>query len=642
MRGSNAHLFMTTKLPALPVTTPGDRLAGLDGLRAVAVTLVVLFHLGAGVLPGGYIGVDVFFPISGFLITALLLRERDVAGAVDIARFWRRRVRRLLPALALVVLVCSAAAFVLGGDVLVGLGRQVLGASTFSYNWLAIADGTSYLDATTPELLRNLWSLAVEEQFYLVWPLLLVALWLVPSRRFRLGFVVAVAVASAVFMAVLAADSASTTRAYYGTDSHSFGLALGAALAIARHEWPGFAVPETRRGRVLGGLLGLVAIGGLVAIALTMPAESATTYQGGLARVAALSVVAIAMATVPGGLLGRALDVQPLRWIGQRSYGIYLWHWPVFVLVGAAAPAGERSPEALWTMGAIALAITLVASALSYRFVELPVRRQGFRASLRVFTMQWRRDRWGLRRGAAARATVVTVAFVAVASLSVGALATAPGDGLAEARIRAGAAAIAAAEARENAPTPTPTADAAPSLPRGDQMVAIGDSVMLAVAPELTAAFPGIVIDAVVSRQMSAAPAIVQQMVDAKAMRRYLVIGLGTNGSISADTLREVKSIVGRKTQIVLVNVQAPRGWTPGNNEILAGYADQARSVELADWHTAIQPRLDLLARDQIHAGGPTGGGIYVDALSAALLRLVDQPELAGGPHDSGDKPAER
>jgi peptidoglycan/LPS O-acetylase OafA/YrhL len=641
MRGSNAHPFMTTKLPALPVTTPGDRLAGLDGLRAIAVTLVVLFHLGAGVLPGGYVGVDIFFPISGFLITALLLRERDIAGAVDVVTFWQRRIRRLLPALALVVLVCSAAAFVLGGDVLVGLGRQVLGAATFSYNWLAIADGASYLDATTPELFRNLWSLAVEEQFYLVWPVLVVALWLVPSRRFRLGFVVAVAVASAVFMAVTAAGSGSSTRAYYGTDTHSFGLALGAALAIARHEWPGFGVPQTRRGRVLGGLLGLAAIGGLVAVAVVMPAESATTYRGGLARVAALSVVAIAMATVPGGLLGRSLDLQPLRWIGQRSYGIYLWHWPVFVLVGAAAPAAP-STERPWIVGGVALGITVVASALSYRFVELPVRRQGFRGSLHVFTMQWRRDRWGVRRGAAARATVVTAAFVTVSALTVGALATAPGDGLAEARIRAGAAAIAAAEARENAPVPEPTADATPSLPAGDQIVAIGDSVMLAVAPELTAAFPGIAIDAVVSRQMSSAPAIVQQLVDAKAMRRYLVIGLGTNGSISGDTLREVKDIVGRRTQIVLVNVQAPRGWTPVNNEILAGYAAQMRSVELADWYTAIQPRLDLLARDQIHAGGPTGGGIYVDALSAALLRLVDQPELAGGPHESGDKPSER
>ena len=630
---------MTFKNYVAPVSTPADRLAGLDGLRAVAVTLVVLFHLGAGVLPGGYLGVDIFFPISGFLITTLLLRERTTSGGIDVLQFWQRRARRLLPALALVLLVCSAAAFVIGGDVLVNIGRQVLGAATFSYNWLSISEGASYLDSTTPELFRNLWSLAVEEQFYLVWPLVVILLWMVPFRWVRLSFVVAVAVASAVSMGVLFTGG-DATRVYYGTDTHSFGLALGAALAIARHEWPRFAIAHSRGDRAIGGLIGLLAIGSLVVLALTMPADDASTYPGGLALVAALSTVAIAMATVPGALLGRALDLQPLKWIGQRSYGIYLWHWPVFVLVAGAMPPDARSAQMLWLIGGVALVITLVAATLSYAFLETPIRQRGFRVTARVFVTQWRRDRWGVRRGAWVRASLVAAAFVTVTALTVGAVATDPGDGMAEARIRAGEAAIAAAEARAaRHPAPPP---ATPMLPRGDQMVAIGDSVMLAVAPELTAAFPGITVDAVVSRQMSAAPAIVQSMVDAKTMKPFLVLGLGTNGSIDVDTLQQVKRIVGRRTEIVLVNVQAPRGWTPAVNDILGSYAQRVRTVELADWHAAIQPHLDVLAHDQIHAGGPAGGAIYVEALSAALMRLVDQPAIDGGPHESGDKPAER
>ncbi|WP_184232777.1 acyltransferase family protein [Conyzicola lurida] len=627
---------MTSTLTSPPVRFTGDRLAGLDGLRAIAVTLVVLFHVGAGLLPGGYLGVDIFFPVSGFLITSLLLRERTATGGIDVLGFWRRRARRLLPALALVLLACGAAAFFVGGDVLVGIGRQMLGASTFSYNWLAIADGGSYLDATTPELFRNLWSLAVEEQFYLVWPLLVVLLWAVPSRRFRLGFVLLVAAASALGMALLAADGA-TTRVYYGTDTHSFGLALGAALAIVRHDWPGALLPTTRRERAFVGAGGLVAVAALVAIAMWMPESGSSMYEGGLARVAVFSVIAIACVTVPGSLLGRSLDAQPLRWIGERSYGLYLWHWPVFVLVTAAQPSDA---SALVTALA-AVAITVVVSALSYRFVEQPIRRIGLRAGASRFTRQWRRDHWGRDRAAFTRATVVSVAAVAALALSIGAIASDPGDGLAEARIRAGAAAIAEAEAREAAEaTPAPTV--APDLPSGDKITAIGDSVMLAVAPELTAAFPGISIDAVVSRQMSAAPGIVQGLVDSKQMRPYLLLGLGTNGSISADTLQKVKDIVGRRTQIVLVDVQAPRGWTDGVNTILHGYADRMRTVELARWQEAIQPRLDLLAQDQIHAGGPVGGGIYVGAVSDALTRLVEQPELNGGPHDSGDKIAER
>jgi hypothetical protein len=293
-------------------------------------------------------------------------------------------------------------------------------------------------------------------------------------------------------------------------------------------------------------------------------------------------------------------------------------------------------------VGGAALAITLAASALSYAFVEAPVRRQGFRTSGRVFVLQWRSDRWGMRRGAWLRASLVTAALVTVTALTVGAVVSDPGDSLAAARIRAGEAAIAAAEARAASPSPTPPPTLDPSLPSGDQMVAIGDSVMLAVAPELTAAFPGITIDAVVSRQMRSAPEIVQAMVDAKTMKPFLVLGLGTNGPIDVDTLQQIKQIVGRRTEIVLVNVQAPRGWTPGVNDILGAYAQRLRTVELADWHAVIQPHLDVLAGDQIHAGGAAGGGIYVDELKAALLRLVDQPDLGVGPHDSGDKPAER
>jgi peptidoglycan/LPS O-acetylase OafA/YrhL len=627
---------MTVTSPAFPVSTPGDRLAGLDGLRAIAVTLVILFHLGPGVLPGGYVGVDVFFPISGFLITTLLLRERASTGRIAIAAFWRRRARRLLPALGVLLLVCCGAAFVIGGDVLVELGRQVLGAVTFSYNWLAVADGSAYLDSTTPELFRNLWSLAVEEQFYLVWPLLLAGIWLVPSRMFRVAFVAAVAVASALAMAMLASTGA-TTRLYYGTDTHSFGLALGAAWAIARHQWPSFGIPRTRPTRALAGVGGVIAIAGLVVLAIVLPEDGEAVYLGGLAAVAVLTMAAIAAATVPGSLLGRSLDVQPLRWIGERSYGLYLWHLPVFVLVTAALPLWDRTGSGGWALGGIALAITVVAAALSYRLVETPIRRNGLRASLRVFVGQWRSDRWGVRRGAFVRATLVSVAAVCATALTVGAVASDPGTGQAEDRISAGQSLV-DSEPKPAAPPPAPVADAPPAIPTGDQVVAIGDSVMLAVAPELTQSFPGIYIDAVVSRQMASAPEIVQSLVDQGAMRPYLVLGLGTNGPISGDTLAQVKRIVGPATRIVIVNVQAPRGWTEGVNGTLADYADHTRNVQLANWHDAIQPHLSALAADQIHAGGPVGGGIYVEAVSAAMLTLAQEPEFDRGPNFFGDE----
>lgn len=222
--------------PAPASTAPG-RFAGLDGLRAIAVLTVIVFHLTPGVMPGGYLGVDLFFVISGFLITALLLREREKNGRIRLLDFWRRRARRLLPALGILLLACCSAALLVGGNVLVDLGRQVLGAATFSSNWLSIAGEHSYFTESNPELFRNLWSLAVEEQFYLIWPLALLALLFVPKRSIRIGIVAAIAVGSAVAMALLYLPGGDATRVYYGTDTHSFGLAIGAVLALASQRW---------------------------------------------------------------------------------------------------------------------------------------------------------------------------------------------------------------------------------------------------------------------------------------------------------------------------------------------------------------------------------------------------------------------
>jgi hypothetical protein len=213
--------------------------------------------------------------------------------------------------------------------------------------------------------------------------------------------------------------------------------------------------------------------------------------------------------------------------------------------------------------------------------------------------------------------------------------------GAAESRIREGAERVSQASATLT-PIPTPTPPPVDAPPTGDQVVAIGDSVMLAVAPELQAAYPGIFIDATVSRQMTSAPAIVQDLVDRHVMRPYLLLGLGTNGSFDPALLQRVQAIAGPRTRIVLVNVQAPRGWTPGNNEQLAAYAARKRNVDVANWHDAIAPRLDLLAADQIHAGGPTGGGIYVQAVTEAFLRLAAQPQTSAPNFHDGERPGTR
>ncbi len=606
---------MTATMPA--------RYAGLDGLRAVAVAAVILFHLTPGGLPGGYVGVDVFFVISGFLITSLLLSERAETGGIRLAAFWARRARRLLPALALVLLVCGAAAWAVGGDVLVHLGPQLLGAATFSSNWLAIGVGQSYFDETTPELFRNLWSLAVEEQFYLVWPFAILLLALVRDRRVRVAVVALLAVASAAAMALVYVPGGDATRVYYGTDTHAFGLAIGAMLAVGG--W--------RLGRRSGAIAAVLGLAGIVAAAALLPADSPATYRGGLVAVAVASALAILGAV--SSPAGRALDAAPLRWVGRRSYGLYLWHWPVFLLVEAALPGWERSGATGWALGGIALAITVVAAALSYRFVEQPVRRAGFRMTARSFFSRFRRP---LPAAAAALTLLLVAGSLAATVLGV---VDDPGVGSAQVAIQAGTSSLeapAAGSAARSAASPAPSASPTPApLPGGDQIDAIGDSVMLASAPELQAAFPGISIDAVVSRQASAAPAIVQAMVDAGTLRQTLLIGLGTNGPVPADVLDRIHRIVGPRHQIVVVNVQAPRGWVPGVNDELSRFSQEYRNVELANWRDAIAGQLGLLARDQIHPGA-RGGLVYVQAVKDALQRLAEVPPQLG-PNDYGLAP---
>jgi len=603
------------------------RLAGLDGLRAIAVLAVILYHLGFGILPGGYIGVDVFFVISGYLITGLLVREVDVrhntsGRRIRLGRFWMRRARRLLPALGLVVIASASAALVIGGNPLVHLGRQVLGGATFSSNWLSIAASKTYFDEATPELFRNLWSLAVEEQFYLAWPFLVLLMLAVRSRRARLLIVVAIAAGSALAMALLA-GTGDPSRVYYGSDTHSFGLAIGAILAIVHRDWP--ASTGRFAQRVLPPIAAMSLLG-IVTLAVTLPADAPVVYRGGLVLVVLLTAIVIAGAAVTGSRVGAVLDSRVPRWIGERSYGLYLWHWPVFVLTTAALPVLERTGTG-WVIGGIALVITVIFATFSYRFVEQPIHRDGFRATVH----RWfgTRPRSVTRIGAIVSTIALTLALTATTGIAISAD---PGLTDAQAAVERGRQAMTPSHPQP-VPTQTPAqtqTQAAPSrVPGGDQIDAIGDSVMLASAPELQAGFPGIQIDAVVSRQLSSAPAIVQALHDAGTLRPVLLIGLGTNGPIDRRSLDQIRTIVGDHHEIVVVTVQAPRGWTDGVNDTLTSFAEQNRTVAVANWHDAISTRLDLLARDQIHPGS-AGGLIYVSAVTDALQRLAQLPPPRG------------
>ncbi|WP_353066448.1 acyltransferase family protein [Arcanobacterium hippocoleae] len=354
---------------------------GLDGLRAIAVLSVIGYHIFPHWLPGGFLGVDIFFVLSGFLISTLLIRELRANGKIALGNFWLRRARRLIPALVLLIIVVVPLALLTERDLLVGIGRQVLGALTFSTNWLEISHGSSYFDSTTPILFKNFWSLAIEEQFYLFWPLIFILLLAIfPDLKARICVVGIIALSSGVLMAVLS-DRANITRVYYGTDTHLFGLTIGIILAFV---WADRANKIFRQHTWMryGQLFGWGAFGCILLTLYFLPDDSLIAYRGGIFVVSCLAAVVIAALIQPESFLARIFELHLLRWFGTRSYGLYLWHWPIIVLMTAAFPAAARSWGSL-IRSLIAFVITLLVCEISYRFLEVPIRKNGFRAVLR-------------------------------------------------------------------------------------------------------------------------------------------------------------------------------------------------------------------------------------------------------------------
>ena len=365
---------------------PLRHLPALDGLRGLAVAGVLLFH--AGHLSGGYLGVDLFFVLSGFLITTLLLTEWDSDGTISLRRFWLRRARRLLPAVFVVLLgVVAYAVFVADPVELDGIRWDSVATLAYVANWRAILTGDGYWDLfTVPSPLEHTWSLAIEEQFYLVWPLVVLGLlrWARPRGRWtatgegrlsdhQAATVLAVALGGVALLGAWALwlfePGGDATRVYLGTDTRAPAVLLGAALA-AWLQWRG---PATGRARTALEVGALVAVVGLGWAWTSLEGRDELLYRGGLLAAGAAVVVVIASVVNPrGGPIAAVLSFAPLRWLGLISYGLYLWHWPVFITVRRQLPDLDG-----WSLAAVQLACSLVPALLSYHFVEQPIRRHG-------------------------------------------------------------------------------------------------------------------------------------------------------------------------------------------------------------------------------------------------------------------------
>jgi len=627
---------------------PRPRAGGLDGVRAIAVLAVLAFHEGLPWIPGGFLGVDVFFVLSGYLITDLLAAKYARDGHVGLSTFWQRRARRLLPALAVMLVTVTAAVAVLEPDQSPALRPALLGAVTYTSNWWQAATRQSYWTRFgPPPPLQHLWSLAVEEQFYLLWPLIL-ALVLFGVRRRALRATVAWtgAAVSALVMLTIYVPGADPSRVYYGTDTHASGLMIGAALALT---WP--LAKVTVAAERLWRRLDLAGLAGLAILAFAMGHFSGANpalYPFGL-TLAALGAGGLVLAAAAPGWIGAALSWAPLRWLGVRSYGIYLWHWPVIAIAAGVAP---RAATSLGARIIDAVAPVLLA-AISWRWLEEPILRNGFRSEVTRRAELMRRAMitalsapgqgaaaWRRRLGRQQAPLAIAAAMACVAGLAVYGLVHTPSGPTLQSQIAAGERISAATETRGATRLSDPANPAYPlwrrlgiAPPRasapdrastqervaGWKVSAIGDSVMLAAAPQLARVLPGIYINAKVSRSMVAGVAIAQNLAARRHLRRVLLVGLGTNGPIRSGQIEQLRAAVGRSRWLVLVNTFVPRPWEREVNATLAAAARRYPNVLLVNWHDAIERHTGLLWGDGIHPQ-PAGGMIYARSVRATVL----------------------
>jgi peptidoglycan/LPS O-acetylase OafA/YrhL len=646
----------------------------LDGIRALAIAGVLVYHAAPAVLPGGFLGVEVFFVLSGYLITAMLLAEWRRSAHVDLGRFWYRRARRLLPALFCLLLATVAATAAWQPDQLASLRGDLLPAIAYVANWHQVFEQRPYFETIgQPPLLQHLWSLAVEEQFYLVWPIvLMVALRFVPRAWLVVGLGIA-AVASAIWMAYVAqAVGDDPLRAYYGTDTRASGLLMGAALAVALSVDAGLRVP----GRVLQ-VVGIVAVGALVCAGALLTESAGLLYRGGFLVVDVASVcLIVAMIHPQAGWQARALGSPPLRWLGERSYSAYLWHWPVLVLFATLLPL-DGWPGAV----AALLAIGVLAEA-SFRWVERPLRGG-------ALERLWQDLQGGavyppLGRRVAIRSALLVVGLLgyvgvvgpALASarvperpsyLAVDAVDTWQSDTQVVPTLR-----IADAASPTPLPVPTPTSVvpqilASPVSPAPDEdastsgstvasapdgqvdalsaaspvdagpvdatdassvpapmvaptglVAAVGDSVMLGAVPVLQRTFDQIEIDAVVGRQVAAGLNVLQARKAAGELPDSVVVQLGNNGTFTDIQATALLDALSGVRHVVLVNLRVPRPWEGPNNAVIAAAVQRSSNAVLVDWHAEAVAHPELLYDDHMHLR-PQGAEQFAAMIAAAL-----------------------
>ena len=568
-------------------------IAAIDGLRAIAVIAVLLYHLGLSWIPGGFLGVDLFFVISGYVITRLLLDSIQRSGGLDLRYFYFARARRLLPPLIFMLFTTALFVGVWAPDTI----KRFLTDAPFSLvgamNWWLVFKKQDYFEAIgRPPLLQHTWSLGVEAQFYLVWPLILLFVLRFFGKNRIPGAALAIAFFSgiALFLVSLQIDDAASSKishVYFGTDTHSIGLFLGAALAVS---WipQNLTTEIAPRARDFIDGFGFLGLLGMVGAFLYVNEANPTLYRIAFPAAGIFGCLMLTSVVHPASRFAPILRNRVLLWIGERSYSIYLWHWVVFQVT---RPDRDLAGKA-WAMYSLRVLIVLALADISYRAIELPFRRgtvQGWFRGMKYRTPQVRK-RQQLSVAAGALVTVIATTLVSAHAISVNA------ENQRELKYML-----------EHPVTTTSVVE------QKDGLWVAGDSVILGIKYELQSRYRISVFNARVGRQ---APELLDELVRDKSLAGSdrTVINLGNNNRLKSTQVSAIFDELKEQPLVIVVNTAVPRTWRDSNNELISQEAARYPNITIVDWNSISSGHPEYFAPDGIHLS-PLGATVYVDAI---------------------------
>lgn len=572
-------------------------IAPIDGLRAIAVFAVLIYHLGYSWLPGGFLGVDLFFVISGYVITRLILDSIEHSGGMDLREFYFARARRLLPALVLLIFSTITAVALFAPDAT----KRLLGDIPFVLsginNWRLIALHQDYFQTIgRPPLLQHTWSLAVETQFYLVWPIVLLATlrWISKKNLAKVALTIALGSGLTLFFFSLNVEEASTSRVshlYFGTDTHSIGLFLGSALAVS---WVPANLSKniSQKAQDFVDFIGVFGLIGLLATFLFIEESNSTMYRIAFPLAAIFGCAILTSLVHPASRFAPLISSKPFIWIGERSYGIYLWHWVIFQLTRPNADL--RGSEI--GINVARVLVTLALADLSLRYVELPVRRGKVNLWLRSLKYKTRDEkRQAQQKGLLALAIVACL----LASSTTYAVYRSH-------RIIAPKNTIDA----NNALTPTIS-----ERPRGIWLT--GDSVILGVKTKLAMKYPLTLVNARVGRQIGELIEVVSKD-QPQVGTSTVVLDLGNNNRLVESDVTQLFELLKNQEKIVIVNTAVPRVWRDENDRIIKNVASRYQQAVVVDWYEMSRNHPEFFAPDGVHLS-EEGSNVYVAAIVDAL-----------------------